>query len=108
MSARVRIEESGLLFREFDDSDVFEIEKSVLYRALHEGGVKTVEFWLIYDENKLLLVEAKSSSPNPENSEGFELYIAETAEKFVHSISLFASAFMKVLPDAGQEMPEKF
>ncbi|MDR0654291.1 MAG: hypothetical protein LBG12_13440 [Synergistaceae bacterium] len=105
----VIIEESGISFGEYDDADVFYVEKSALYRNLG-GGVRTVEFILKKDEKTLLWVEAKSSSPNPQNAKSvsdFENFLSELCEKFEHSLSLYTSAILKRIADSNDEIPNQ-
>lgn len=60
----VIIEESGLLFGEYNEQDVMHIEKTTLYQLLG-GNIKSIEFALYRDKNEIIFVEAKSSSPKP-------------------------------------------
>jgi hypothetical protein len=102
----VIIKESGLLFGEYPDADVFQIEKSAIYQKLSDN-VKAVEFILKRDEKTILWVEAKSSSPNPKNTENaakFDLFLSEVCKKFEHSLSLFVSAILKRIPDTHNEI----
>ena len=58
----IEIEESGMKFGPFEYSHIFQIEKSKLYKNLH--NVRTVEF-ILENNNKLQCIEAKSSTPKP-------------------------------------------
>jgi len=83
------ITESGM---DFIADNAFHIEKSDIYAKLKES-IKTVEFIRAKDEN-LLFMEAKSSFPNPNNSESsikFQSEIDDIGNKFVHSLNLYAS-----------------
>ena len=83
------ITESGM---NFIADNVFHIEISDIYTKLKDR-IKTVEF-IRAQENKLLFVEAKSSFPNPNNSESpakFQSEIDDICDKFVHSLNLYAS-----------------
>ena len=61
----VTIEESGMNFGPFSEDQIFYVEKSNIYNKL-QNGLPVAEFMLIQsDKNLLLVVEAKSSSPNP-------------------------------------------
>lgn len=84
----IEIEESGMKFGPFPDSHVFWIEKSELYKSVH--NIKTVEF-ILENNNKLQFIEAKSSSPKPvpENTVSFEQFIDEISQKFLHSLNLY-------------------
>lgn len=62
-----------MIFGEYDKNDVFYIEKSEIYNKLKLESIKTTEFILLR-ENKILLIEAKTSTPN------FEMY-KESDEK---------------------------
>lgn len=84
----IEIEESGMKFGPFECSHVFQIEKSELYKNLH--NIKTVEF-ILENNNKLQFIEAKSSSPKPvpDNLVRFEEFIDEISQKFLHSLNLY-------------------
>lgn len=53
-------------FGKFDETDLFHIENSKIYKDLGLG-IKTVEFILKYDENSIVFLEAKKSCPNVAN-----------------------------------------
>ena len=92
----VRINESGMIFGEYVEENVFRIEKSKLHDKIG-NGVKVVEFILINEPNKLNFIEAKSSSPQPreDNMERFDEFIGEITDKFIHSFNLYYSGIMK-------------
>jgi hypothetical protein len=76
--------------------DAFLIEDSSSYKSLPEG-LRSVEF-IRRKENNLVLVEAKETFANPLNIEikdnqktAFEIDSDEVTEKFLHSLTLFAS-----------------
>lgn len=52
------ITESEMNFGEFDESNLFHIENSKIYRDLGDG-IKTVEFILKYKEDSIIFLEAK-------------------------------------------------
>ena len=85
------INESGMQFGDYPDNHVFYIEKSEEYNRIKDDGVKIVEFILLND-SKLLLVEAKTSAPNPQSKdtpERFGEYISDIAEKMRNSLDLY-------------------
>ncbi len=85
------INESGMRFGDYPDSHVFHIEKSKVYEEIKNEGIKSVEFILLKN-SKLLLLEAKTSAPNPESQETperFGEYIQNIAEKMRNSLDLF-------------------
>ena len=99
------IEESGM---RFIAENVFPIEKSALYKNM-DSGIKSVEFIRIR-ENELIFVEAKASVANPNTNDPnnltkFNSEIMDICDKFVHSLSLFASVKMEV---AQENLPEAF
>ena len=53
-------------FGKFDETDLFHIENSKIYKDLGLR-IKTVEFILKYDENSIVFLEAKKSCPNVAN-----------------------------------------
>ena len=79
-------------FGEFDESNLFHIENSKIYRDLGDG-IKTVEFILKYKEDSIIFLEAKKSCPNAEKrheteekEHKFEVYFSSLVEKFIASI----------------------
>lgn len=104
----VAITESNMVFGDFDDDKIFEIEKSKLHKNVG-NGVKVVEFILIKDENNLTFIEAKSSSPSPisGNEENFDKYINDICDKFMHSLNLYQSAIFK-RNNGHEEISENF
>ena len=103
----VTISESGLLFGEYDESSVFHIEESSVYKSMGTNFC-TIEFILRHKDNKILLLEAKSSSPKPGNTEDFDGFIDEIYRKFSHSMDLYFSLVLKRLDDPYSDMPEYF
>lgn len=89
------ISESGMTFGPYDESKVYHLEVSNLYREI--SNAKTVEFLLCIRSNELSFIEAKSSSPKPEpkNNVDFENFISEIRDKFLHSLNLYYSAIQK-------------
>ena len=81
-----------------------------------KDSVKIAEFIAFYDdENQVCeVIEAKSSSPNPENNEGnnkqrFNDFIDEICQKFINSFNLFlANRLERHSNDDYMEMPELF
>ncbi len=102
----IQIEESGLNFGEFQDGDVFEIEKSEF--VLKSKGIKSCEFvW--HDNAKQLLwfVEAKSSVPNPQQSkEKFDGYFLEIFEKLENSVVSTSMGKLGKLAQVNEELSQ--
>ena len=102
----VQIEESGLRFGEFQDSDFFEIEKSEF--VLKNEGMKSCEFvW--HDNKKQLLwfLEAKSSVPHPQNSRAkYDDYFQEIFEKLENSVISFAMGKLGKLAQVNEELSQ--
>jgi hypothetical protein len=84
--------ESGM---PFIADNAFHIENSAAYITLG-CGIKSVEF--VRRKNEFLMfVEAKSTFPNPNKSEErFDGAADDIAEKFVHSVNLYASITLDV------------
>lgn len=102
------ITESGMNFGKFDESDLFYIEGSKIYKALG-SGIKTVEFILKYDENSILFLEAKRSCPNAENryeseekEQKFEEYYCSVTEKFIASLQIYLSVILDKYQDTSE------
>ncbi len=97
----ITITESNMQFGPFEEKAVFEIEKSSLYKELGEG-IHIAEFIAVRD-NKILLVEAKTTQPNPEGKERFRDSIDEIAEKLKNTFDIFISANCNVLKNINNE-----
>ncbi len=102
----VTISESGLCFGEFEESNLFYVEQSNVYKSLG-SGICTIEFAL-YNNGDILMIEAKSSSPKPNNQDDFDSFINETYDKFAHSIDLYFSIVLKRIEDSENDMPDSF
>lgn len=92
----VEINESNMVFGEFEEDKVFQIEKSIIHNKIG-NGIKVVEFILLKNMNELNFIEAKSSSPRPtkDNLIRFDEFIGEISDKFIHSFNLYYSAILK-------------
>lgn len=85
----VKITESKMVFGPYAKENVFEIEKSKINKNAGEN-ISIVEFMLVWDETKILFVEAKSSTPKESTDrERFKKFVLEIKEKFIHSFELF-------------------
>ncbi|MEA5003852.1 MAG: hypothetical protein VB081_10170, partial [Christensenella sp.] len=103
----VNIPESGLIFGEYEESHLFYVEKSSIYNKLG-NGICTIEFVLYNKHDKVLMIEAKSSSPKPSNQEDFDSFIDEIYNKFAHSVELYFSLVLNRIDDNKGEMPDVF
>ncbi|OUM97404.1 MAG: hypothetical protein A9Z00_10090 [Thermobacillus sp. ZCTH02-B1] len=103
------ITESGMEFGPFKAEQVFHIEQSEIYAKLIKS-FRIAEFLLIQKEhNRLLIVEAKSSSPHPGNSkEKFREFISNVAEKMIHAWQLTISLLMRRHGQFHDELPAEF
>lgn len=92
----VEINESNMVFGEFEEDKIFQIEKSIIHNKIG-NGIKVVEFILLKNMNELNFIEAKSSSPRPtkDNIIRFDEFIGEISDKFIHSFNLYYSAILK-------------
>ena len=106
----ITIKESDMEFGAFRKEDVFRIEDSRLQHSFGEG-IKTVEFVLLKDNDKLLFVEAKTSCPNGENryeskdkAEKFEVYFTDISDKFVDSLQMMLNVFLQKRKESADEI----
>lgn len=84
--------ESGMIFK--DDEDIlFNIEQSEIYKSIR-NGVHICDF-IYLKGNKLFIIEAKRSSPRPDNHENFEKFIHEITRKFIDTLILFLGMSLK-------------
>lgn len=99
----VQINESNMIFGDFEEDKIFIIEKSKLHNKIG-NGIKVVEFIFLRNKNELNFIEAKSSSPRPTklNNIRFNEFINEISDKFIHSFNLFYSAILKRNKDYGE------
>ena len=89
----------------FEDDAVFRMESDPLLFELK--GVKSCECVVLIREN-VALIEAKSSSPRPENKEDFDGWIRGIKEKFSDSLVLFNDIKQKKYgEEAFFRMPSK-
>ena len=97
------IMESGMTFGPYPDGHCFYIEKCAVVDKINKNarkseGVQIAEFLLLTLENELPIIwviEAKSSSPQPNNQIDFDGYIKEIREKLSNSLSLFLACYLK-------------
>lgn len=112
----ITIKESEMEFGEFQKEDVFQIENSKLQQSFGEG-IKTVEFILLHNHNKLLFVEAKKSCPNRNNrdeneekAKNFEKYFSDISDKFIDSLQMMLNVFLqrnKNFEEIGKNITEQ-
>ncbi len=105
------IVESGMIFGPYEDGYCFYIEKSDTYKAIQDG-VKLAEFLLIRSKNSqpssIWVVEAKQSSPKPENLIDFENFIDEIKEKLTNGLTLGVAACLLRHKSSANELPDQF
>lgn len=107
----VTIQESDMLFGEYKDEQVFQIEKSIQYNGkLKSNGVKVCEFILLRG-NKLYFIEAKKSCPNQivgssseEKKVNYNKYINDIILKMRHSLALYSNILLKRY--TAEDVPE--
>ncbi|EGR0774562.1 hypothetical protein EW121_09725 [Vibrio cholerae] len=99
----VAITESGVTFGQFSVEDCYQIEHSQGHNSLGQG-FKMVEFTYLTDQ-KLFVVEAKSSIPKPTNQPDYDDYWCEIFEKFENALLLQMMAYVKRNSVANAELP---
>ena len=101
------IRESAMEFN-CSPENVFHIEKSETYLGLK--NVKTVEFLLMRKEGTVWFIEAKTTAPNPESSDGtpFNKFVNEIYRKMENSFLLFHALSIGRHENGLSEMPEQF
>ena len=77
--------ESNMLFS-FDKQDTYRIEQADIVREQTE--IKACECFALVN-GRMILIEAKSSSPNPTNKVDFNKFIEEISQKFIDTLLLF-------------------
>jgi hypothetical protein len=82
--------------------DTYHIEQSKAYDSVKGESVKAVEFIRRVGQD-LRFVEAKTSFPNPDNSdnppERFPEAISDICDKFAHSLSLLSAVKVGIIQD---------
>ena len=105
------IEESGMKFGPYPEGHCFYIEKSGLYQQMQQN-VKIAEFLLLRLNRDrppcVLVVEAKSSSPQASTQPRFDEYIDEIKEKLVNAFSLGLAACLRRHAEAEQILSKQF
>lgn len=100
----VIIKESGMQFGEYDDSQVFQIEKCEQYaKNLRQKGIKSCEL-ILRKEKSLFFIEAKSSCPRQvvkgisdgnEKKKKYDEFVEDIVLKMRHSLSLYGNILLK-------------
>ena len=105
------ITESGMTFGPFHEKDFFYIEKSQIYSAIKEN-IKIAEFLLLKTKKNspptVLILEAKSSTPQPSTQPAFNDFIQEIKEKLVNAFSLGVAVCLKRHENGWNELPSSF
>lgn len=100
------IQESGVVFGEFDEANLFAIEKALSRHRLAEKGVKTVEFIVrqhqVGKSGKPLvsLIEARSSVPRQSGA-----FFEEIRQKMQHSLIVWFCSVSGRHPALGGDLP---
>lgn len=98
----VIIEESEMKFGEYEEENIFYLEKSIQYKKnLRQNGVKSCEFILCRD-NSLYFIEAKKTCPkqitadtSEEKILKYNEYIQDIVLKMRHSLTIYSSILLK-------------
>lgn len=100
-----------MVFGPFEEGHVFHIERSATYAAIQEG-IKIGEFLLIRHRGSspslVFVVEAKSSSPRPENYKNFATFIDEIRDKLANALALAFASCLQRHATTATELPEPF
>ena len=96
--------ESDMPFLFENEDEVFRIEGSKIYKSLGKN-VKAVDF-ILHRNNRLRLIEAKSTVSKKENKTDFDDDIQPICEKFVHSLDLYFAIILERQKDEYNEVPE--
>ena len=90
--SRSLVEESGMRFI-VDSDKLFRVEKVRPAKSMF--GVKVAEFAELYSDHLINIIEAKSSSPRPDNTLNFETYIGDIANKLEDTLLLINALLIK-------------
>lgn len=112
----MQIEESGVVFGNFNEEMCFHIEKANFYENKLKGcGIKSTEFMLFKDNPaRLFIVEAKTTTPNVSSQElnrecevckqqckAWDLYKHEVETKFSHTLTMQSLLYLDRLEKDG-------
>jgi len=94
----INVTESDMIFGPFAEENLYHIEKSESYIAI-QNGMKMAEFVVLLNEKKKIVVlEAKTSSPNPNtenNKDRFDEFISEIEQKLSNALDSFVNQALK-------------
>lgn len=101
-------DESGMKLGEYEENNVFHIEKSTQYTGkIRQLGIKTCEIVLLHN-GRLCFVEAKTTCPNQitaesseEKRDKYNEYIQDITDKMRHSLNLYANILMERYSQEG-------
>lgn len=95
----VQIEESGVLFGDFETQDLFQIEKSSAVANLGDG-ISKVEFIYYQRQGKrIIFLEAKKSYPRDAGD-----FFEKVRKKMLHSLTIWITSVIGRHNDIKQEM----
>jgi hypothetical protein len=98
----ITITESGMMFGPFDPDRVFRIEESAFLRGKQ---LKVCEFVWLTPQDNLLLIEAKSSVPNPRKSpQEYDEFFVKVFEKLDNSLQILAAGLLDRHNELTQEI----
>ena len=107
----MQIEESGLTFGPYADEHCFHIEKSATYRRIQDC-VHMAKFLLLQprvDRSARILVdEAKSSTPRTADPVRFKQFIAEVGQKLLNGVTLGIASRLQRHQTANVELSPDF
>ncbi|MGI2910643.1 hypothetical protein [Vibrio alginolyticus] len=101
----VSITESGVIFGNFAPDNCYQIEHSQGHSSLGQG-FKMVEFTFLTDQ-KLYVIEAKSSIPNPQTDlSKYDEFWNEIFEKFENALLLQMMGYVRRNEHSANELPQ--
>jgi hypothetical protein len=103
--------ESEMTFGPYAEGHCFRVEASETYRAIQDK-VQMAEFLLLRIKVDALpciwIVEAKQSSPRPENQPNFSEFIGDIRDKLANALAVGVTSILKRHPAADAELPDLF
>jgi hypothetical protein len=106
----ILIEESGMRFGPFDTDDCFVIEKSALYQRIRQG-VKIAEMAVLRKARSrpaVWIIEAKSSSPRPVDTDASRRFVGEVREKLDNALKFTLAGCLGRHGATRDLLPENF
>lgn len=90
---------------EFPNETCWEIDGSKVYDTIRNKGVKMADFVVLRNDDKLFVVEAKSSAPHFGDAKRFNEFIGDVYEKLTNALTLVVAMHLERYPKHLGSLP---